>query len=108
MSHSHTHAQIGDLASQTTSRLTLSLGLTAAFVVAEIIAGLLGDSLALLTDAAHNFTDVIALGLSWYAVKLATQPAHTGKTFGYHRVGDIHRTGYFLRSLASLPCPARS
>jgi hypothetical protein len=41
--------------------------------------------LALLTDAAHNFTDVIALGLSWYAVKLATQPAHAGKTFGYHR-----------------------
>jgi cobalt-zinc-cadmium efflux system protein len=86
---SHTHSHFGDLASQTTKRLALSLGLTAAFVVIEIIAGIFGNSLALLTDAAHNFTDVIALGLSWYAVKLATQPAHAGKTFGYHRVGIL-------------------
>ena len=85
----HTHSHFGDLADQTTKRLALSLGLTAAFVVVEIIAGFFGNSLALLTDAAHNFTDVIALGLSWYAVKLATQPAHAGKTFGYHRVGIL-------------------
>jgi cobalt-zinc-cadmium efflux system protein len=85
----HTHAHFGDLASQTTKRLALSLGLTAAFVVVETLAGILGNSLALLTDAAHNFTDVIALGLSWYAVKLAAQPAHAGKTFGYHRVGIL-------------------
>ncbi len=86
---SPTHSHIGDLANQTTKRLALSLGLTAAFVVIEIIAGIFGNSLALLTDAAHNFTDVIALGLSWYAVKLATQPTHSGKTFGYHRVGIL-------------------
>ncbi len=85
--HSHTH--LGNLASQTTKRLALSLGLTAAFVIVEIIAGIFGNSLALLTDAAHNFTDVIALGLSWYAVRLATQPAHAGKTFGYHRAGIL-------------------
>ena len=85
----HTHSHFGDLASQTTKRLALSLILTAAFVVIEIVAGIFGNSLALLTDAAHNFTDVIALGLSWYAVKLATQPAHAGKTFGYHRVGIL-------------------
>jgi cobalt-zinc-cadmium efflux system protein len=83
------HTHIGDLANQTTKRLALSLGLTAAFVIVEIVAGIFGNSLALLTDAAHNFTDVIALGLSWYAVKLATQPAHAGKTFGYHRVGIL-------------------
>ncbi len=85
----HAHSHFGDLASQTTKRLALSLILTAAFVVIEIIAGIFGNSLALLTDAAHNFTDVIALGLSWYAVKLATQPAHAGKTFGYHRAGIL-------------------
>jgi cobalt-zinc-cadmium efflux system protein len=85
----HTHSHIGNPASQTKKRLALSLGLTAAFVIVEIIAGIFGNSLALLTDAAHNFTDVIALGLSWYAVKLATQPAHAGKTFGYHRVGIL-------------------
>ena len=85
----HTHSHFGDLANQTAKRLALSLGLTAAFVVIEIIAGIFGNSLALLTDAAHNFTDVIALGLSWYALRIAAKPAHAGKTFGYHRVGIL-------------------
>ncbi len=84
--HNHPHIHP---ASQTTKRLALSLVLTAAFVVVEIIAGIFGNSLALLTDAAHNFTDVIALGLSWCALKIATRPAHAGKTFGYHRVGIL-------------------
>ncbi len=87
--HSHTHSHFGDLANQTTKRIALSLSLTAAFVLVEIIAGVLGNSLALLTDAAHNFTDVIALGLSWYALRIAAKPANKGKTFGYHRVGIL-------------------
>jgi cobalt-zinc-cadmium efflux system protein len=87
--HNHSHSHFGDLASQNTKRLALSLGLTAAFVIIEIIAGIWGNSLALLTDAAHNFTDVIALGLSWYALHLAAQPANAGKTFGYHRAGIL-------------------
>lgn len=87
--HNHTHSHFGDLASQTTKRLMLSLALTAAFVLVEVIAGIFGNSLALLTDAAHNFTDVIALGLSWYALKIATKPANAVKTFGYHRVGIL-------------------
>jgi cobalt-zinc-cadmium efflux system protein len=89
MSANHTHSHIGDLASQTTKRLAWSLVLTLIFVGVEIVAGLAGNSLALLTDAAHNFTDVIALGLSWYALRIATQPAHAGKTYGYHRVGIL-------------------
>lgn len=89
MTGNHTHSHFGDLANQTTKRLALSLGLTGAFVIVEIVAGVFGNSLALLTDAAHNFTDVIALGLSWYAVKIAAQPAHAGKTFGYHRAGIL-------------------
>jgi cobalt-zinc-cadmium efflux system protein len=89
LTQSHIHNHFGDLENQTTKRLALALGITAAFVFVEIIAGIFGNSLALLTDAAHNFTDVIALGLSWYAIKLATQPAHAGKTFGYHRAGIL-------------------
>lgn len=89
MSEQHTHSHFGNLANHTTKRLALSLGVTLAFVVIEAIAGFFSNSLALLTDAAHNFTDVIALGLSWYAVRIATQPAHAGKTFGYHRVGIL-------------------
>ena len=87
--HTHTHSHFGDLAQQTTKRLALSLLLTLVFVIIETLAGIVSNSLALLTDAAHNFTDVIALGLSWYAVRISTQPAHAGKTYGYHRVGIL-------------------
>ncbi|MCB0118056.1 MAG: cation transporter [Anaerolineales bacterium] len=87
--HNHSHTHFGEVSRQTSKRLTLSLVITAAFVVVEIIAGIFGNSLALLTDAAHNFTDVIALGLSWYALRIATKPAHAGKTYGYHRVGIL-------------------
>jgi len=87
--HNHSHSHFGDIAHQTTRRLSLSLFLTAGFVILELIAGILGNSLALLTDAAHNFTDVIALGLSWYALRIASRPAHEGKTYGYHRVGIL-------------------
>lgn len=87
--HTHSHSHFGEIATHTAKRLALSLTLTAIFVVIEVIAGFLGNSLALLTDAAHNFTDVIALGLSWYALRLAAKPANAGKTFGYHRVGIL-------------------
>lgn len=89
MTHSHNHTHFGDVAKQTTSRLALSLILTLGFVFIEAIAGIIGNSLALLTDAAHNFTDVIALGLSWYAIRLTSQPANSRKTYGYHRAGIL-------------------
>jgi cobalt-zinc-cadmium efflux system protein len=85
----HTHSHLNDVARQTTSRLALSLGLTALFVVVEASAGFFANSLALLTDAAHNLTDVIALGISWYAVRLATRPSNSQKTYGYHRAGIL-------------------
>ncbi len=87
--HSHPHSHFSAFANQTSSRLALSLALTALFVFVEAAAGLLGNSLALLTDAAHNLTDVIALGLSWYAVRLAAKPANSNKTYGYHRAGIL-------------------
>ena len=89
MPQNHTHTHFSDLTNQTTKRLAISLLLTLTFVIVEAIAGTIANSLALLTDAAHNFTDVIALGLSWYALRIAAQPAHAGKTYGYHRVGIL-------------------
>ena len=83
------HTHFGDATRQTLSRLTLSLGLTLVFVVFEAAAGYTANSLALLTDAAHNATDVIALGLSWYAVRLATRPSNARRTYGYHRAGIL-------------------
>jgi cobalt-zinc-cadmium efflux system protein len=85
MSQPHSHA----LPKSATFRLGLSLGITLIFVVVEVIFGIIGNSLALLTDAAHNATDVLALALSWYAMYIATRPAHAGKTFGYHRAGIL-------------------
>lgn len=70
-------------------RLALAAGITLGFVGFEAAAGWYANSLALITDAAHNLTDAAALGLSWYAHRLASRPAHAGKTFGYHRVGIL-------------------
>ncbi len=84
---SHTH--IRDLTFQTTRRLALALGLTAVFVVVEVAAGAFANSLALLTDAVHNFTDLLALALTWGALRLTSQPANPGKTYGYHRAGIL-------------------
>jgi cobalt-zinc-cadmium efflux system protein len=85
----HAHSHLGDIANQTTKRLSLSLILTLTFVFIEAAAGILGNSLALLTDAAHNLTDVIALALSWYAIKLTARPANGRRTYGYHRAGIL-------------------
>ena len=82
---SHQHS----VPSSAARRLVISLVITLAFVVIEAIAGLMANSLALLTDAAHNVTDILALALSWYAIRLSTRPASSEKTFGYHRAGIL-------------------
>ena len=87
--HSHPHVHINDLTKQAVRRLALSLIITLLFVFVEIAAGLFSNSLALLTDAAHNFTDVLALALSWWALRLTSQPANHEKTYGYHRAGIL-------------------
>jgi len=85
----HSHSHLREVAEQATSRLSLSLFLTLVFVVIEAGAGYFANSLALLTDAAHNLTDVIALALSWFAIRLTSQPANAKKTYGYHRAGIL-------------------
>lgn len=87
--HPHPHIHVNDLTKSAIKRLAISLGVTLVFVFVEIIFGILSNSLALLTDAAHNFTDVLALGLSWWALRLATNPSHARRTFGYHRAGIL-------------------
>jgi cobalt-zinc-cadmium efflux system protein len=71
------------------SKLKFGIMLTSFILVVEVAGGLLSNSLALLADAGHVFTDVIALTLSWYGVKQAERPASHGMTFGYHRIGVI-------------------
>jgi cobalt-zinc-cadmium efflux system protein len=60
--------------------------MTAIFMIAEAVGGVLSGSLALLADAGHMFTDVAALGLSLFAMRLARRPASTKRTFGYVRL----------------------
>jgi cobalt-zinc-cadmium efflux system protein len=67
----------------------LAVVLTLAFVVGETIAGYFAHSLALLSDAGHNFADAAALGFSWYALWIAKKPSNHNMTFGYHRVGIL-------------------
>jgi len=55
--------------------------------VLEVIGGILSGSLALLSDAGHVLADALALGMSWFALRLAERPASAKATFGYHRVG---------------------
>jgi cobalt-zinc-cadmium efflux system protein len=71
----------------TGARLLWSVLLTGLFVLAEASAGWIGHSLALLSDAGHNLADVLALLLSWYALRMASRPGTGTRTFGYHRVG---------------------
>ena len=89
MAPSHTHSHLTEAANLTVRRMAIALAITLTFVVLEALAGFYANSLSLLTDAAHNFTDVVALALSGYAVRLAARPAHSGKTFGYHRAGIL-------------------
>ena len=84
MSH-HNHEEV-QLAG---NKLKYSLILSVTILIAEVIGGVLSNSLALLSDAGHVFADVIALGLSWYGVRQAMRPSDSRMTFGYHRIGVI-------------------
>lgn len=66
-----------------------AFGLTAAFLVAEVIGALATNSLALLSDAAHMGTDVIALGISLIAVRMSRKPPDAKRTYGYARMEAI-------------------
>ena len=67
--------------------MSAAVAATLTFVIVEALAGWVGHSLALLSDAGHNLADAAALGLSWYALRIARRPSHHAMTFGYHRVG---------------------
>ena len=83
--HSHAHSHHG----ATGGVLRWSVAATCAFVVVEVVAGIQAHSLALLSDAGHNFTDALALLLAWIAYYLQSKPADDTKTYGYHRTGVL-------------------
>lgn len=84
--HDHAHGGHGPARGEVGARLAWVLGLTAVFMVAELVGGILSGSLALLADAGHMFTDVAALALSVFAIRLAKRPPTTKRTYGWVRI----------------------
>jgi cobalt-zinc-cadmium efflux system protein len=82
--HVHAHAAGGPK-----RVLKISLGVTAAYIVLLLMAGIRAHSLALLSEAGHNLSDFLALLLSLVAVYLQSRPASSTKTYGYHRAGVL-------------------
>ena len=80
--HDHRHAAVTE---GNAKKLTIALILTTTFLIIEFIAGLITQSLALLSDAAHMFTDAAALAIALAAIKIAKRPADNKRTFGYQR-----------------------
>jgi cobalt-zinc-cadmium efflux system protein len=80
MAHGHDHAH-GDRRS-----LAIAAGLVAGLMAAELAAGAVAHSLALLADAGHMLTDAAALGLALFAAAVATRPARGRWTYGFRRV----------------------
>ncbi|HLK33089.1 MAG TPA: cation diffusion facilitator family transporter, partial [Terriglobales bacterium] len=92
------HAHGGHLHGSDTSRvLRISLGITLAYVVLLVIAGIKAHSLALLSEAGHNASDFLALLLSLGAVYLQQRPPSPTKTYGYSRAGVL---AAFLNAIA--------
>ena len=70
-------------------RLIIAIAGNTAFLVFEIVFGILAGSMALLGDAGHNFSDSFALVLSLIAVRVMARPPTEKRTFGYHRMGIV-------------------
>jgi cobalt-zinc-cadmium efflux system protein len=83
---SHTHAHHRRSHADATGRaFAIGVGLNAAFVIAEVVGGIIGNSVALLADAAHNFSDVLGLTLAWGAARLARRKPSARHTYGLRR-----------------------
>jgi cobalt-zinc-cadmium efflux system protein len=83
--HGHSPRHAEGRADDHARGLRIALALTALFLVAEVVGGLVSHSLALLADAGHMLTDVAALGLSLFVTWFSQQPETPEKTYGYLR-----------------------
>ncbi len=80
------YSEASHLTSTSTRPLKIALAIVLVVMVAEVIGGILSNSLALLGDAGHMLVDALALGLALFAMTIARRPATPTKTYGYHRV----------------------
>ncbi len=89
----HGGGSAGTAAAKHATRLALALGLTATYMVAEVVGGLVTGSLALLADAAHMLTDVGGLALALLAIRFAAKEATPQRTYGYLRMEVLSALG---------------
>ena len=82
MGHGHSHTPAG----KNKRRLAIVLGLTGAYLLAEVAGAWITQSLALLADAGHMLTDVAGLALALLAIRFAERPATPERTYGYYRI----------------------
>lgn len=82
MSGDHDH---GDIKNTPESRLWIAFGLTGSFMIAEVIGGIVTNSLALISDAMHMATDAMALAIALIAIKVGRRAADLLRTYGYAR-----------------------
>ncbi len=92
MAHQHAHGH----ADGAGRKLRTAFSLTLVILAVEVAGGILGNSLALFSDAGHVLTDVFALGMAWFAAIQAQRPPTERHTFGYHRVGILAALGNAL------------
>lgn len=86
MAHAHSHDHDHGVGAETEIRpLAIALCLILGFMAVEVAAGIVANSLALLSDAAHMLVDAAALGVSVWAARLALRPPKGGMTFGFRR-----------------------
>lgn len=84
---SHTHSNCNNSESSSSQqKMLIVLLITSVVMIAEVIGGLLANSLALLSDAGHMLTDILALLLSIVAMKFAKRPPTLSKTYGFYRL----------------------
>jgi cobalt-zinc-cadmium efflux system protein len=81
----HTHETHESVGSANEQRLTIVLAMTGAYMLAEIVAGFVTGSLALLADSGHLLGDVLGLAMAVGAIRFARRPATAGKTYGFYR-----------------------
>ncbi|MFP3832248.1 cation diffusion facilitator family transporter [Chryseobacterium sp. SIMBA_028] len=80
-----TQTQLPSAASRHKKNLLIVLCLSGTYLIAEVIGGLVTNSLALLADAAHMLTDVVGLLLAFIAIKIGEKKADPSRTYGYYR-----------------------
>lgn len=105
-SHAHSHGHLREAlhSKRMADVLGLAVVVTLVLVALEFVAGYLGHSIALVSDAVHNLTDVPSIFISWLAMRWAERPPTREHTYGYHRAGILaaFTNAFFLSAVAAV------